>query len=366
MIGFRWPWMLVLLALIPLLVGLYRWLLRRRRRDAVTFSDLGLVREALSGQNRRRRHLPALLLLVAVVAGIGALARPTVTVDVAASRTTIILALDVSRSMCAVDIEPNRLSVAQDAAIEFIEAQAGATQIGIVAFAGFAELVVPPTDDTAVLVEAVERFNTSFGTAMGSATMTSIDALAEVNPEVIPADVDLSTSIDRAVVANEARIPDIIVVLTDGANTQGVEPIFAAQQAADRRIRVFTIGFGTTEETTMVCNPEQAGADFIVDPFGEAPVGEVGPAGDFGQIGGFGGTSQLIVIDEPTLESVAGLTGGEYFRASDADQLLEVFLNLPTQPTREPRQFEVTVGLAALSAACCWAVLGHSARRFPS
>lgn len=359
---FQWPYMLALLMLVPFLVGLYVWLLGRRRRYAVGFSDVSMLRDAMLPGANWRRHLPAMLLLLSVTSVLFGMSRPTVSVDVPLSRTSIILALDVSRSMCATDVAPNRLSVAQDAAQAFIEAQADSTQIGIVAFAGFAELVVPPTNDKAVLIDAVERFQTSFGTAMGSATMRSIAALAEINPDILPDGVDLSETIDRDEVWADDKVPDIVVVLTDGANTQGIDPILAAEMAADRRVRVFTIGFGTTEETTMVCNPDQAGADFIADPFGEELVGDVGPAGDFGQIGGFGGVSQFLVIDEPTLQAVAAITGGEYFRAQDADQLLDVFLNLPTQLTLQPRDVEISWVFVALAALLACAAVGLSAR----
>lgn len=340
--SFQTPWLLLALLALPVLVVLYVWLLRRRRRFAVVFSDLDLIRQALPPRSRWRRHVPAALLLVAFASLLLSLARPLAVVDVPLSRTSIILALDVSRSMCAVDIEPNRLAVAQDAAVEFVQSQADSTRIGIIAFAGFAELAVPPTNDKEALTTAIEGFSTSFGTAMGSATMRSIDAIADLNPEVPRAGIDLSTQIDRdAVWADDNKVPDIIVVLTDGANTQGVDPLFAAEQAADRRVRVYTIGFGTTEETSMICNPSQAGADFIADPFGPDGVGAVGPAGDFGQIGGFGGLRQFLIIDEPTLQGVAELTGGEYFRAEDADQLVDVFRNLPSQIELQPDEVEI-------------------------
>lgn len=360
--GFLWPYLLLALLAVPALIGLYVWLLRRRRRFAVPVSDLGLIRDALAKRPSWRRHVPPALLLLSAASALFGLARPTVEIQVPLNQTSIILALDVSRSMCATDVEPNRLTVAQQAATEFIESQAGGTKIGLVAFAGFAELVVPPTDDTEVLVDAVAQFNTSFGTAMGSATMRSLDALADINPEVVPPGVDLSETIDRAAVwADEDKVPDVIVVLTDGANTQGVDPVFAAEQAADRRVRVYTIGFGTTSETTMVCNPQQAGADFIADPFGDVAAGNFGPAGDFGQIGGFGAISQFLVIDEPTLESVAALTGGEYFRAQDAEQLLEVFMSLPTQLERQPKTVEITWVFAILAGFFACAALGLSA-----
>jgi Ca-activated chloride channel family protein len=335
--------MLLLLGLIPLLAALYWWLLKRRRRFAVVFSDIELIRAALPEQTRWRRHLPAAVLGLALVSLLLGLTRPVAVVQIPLSKTSIILALDVSRSMCATDIEPNRLSVAQDAAVQFVESQSEGAQIGIVAFAGFAELVVPPTTDRAALVSAIEGFKTSFGTAMGSATMRSLDAISDINPAVAPAGIDLSETIDRNEVWNsEDKVADIVVVLTDGANTQGVNPLRAAEQAADRKVRVYTIGFGTTEETSMVCNPTQAGVDFIADPFGNEDVTAVGAAGDFGQSGGFGGLRQFLVIDEPTLQSVAETTGGEYFRAEDADQLVDVFANLPSQIELQSDETEIT------------------------
>lgn len=367
--SFQWPYMLAALALVPLLVALYLWLLGRRRRFAVGFSDISLIREAMAPGSHWRRHLPAVVLLASLTSALFGLSRPTVSVDVPLSRTSIILALDVSRSMCATDIEPNRLTVAQDAAIQFVEAQADRTKIGIVAFAGFSELIVPPTNDSEQLTDAIAGFNTSFGTAMGGATLRAIDALAEINPDIVAADAEAAEgesdgAVDRDDARDKAKVPDVVVVLTDGANTQGVDPLIAAEMAADRRVRVYTIGFGTTEETTMVCNPDQAGADFIADPFGEQMVGDVGPAGDFGQIGGFGGTSQFLIIDEPTLQSVASITGGAYFRAEDADQLLDVFLGLPDQFLLEPQEVEISWAFVALSALLACSAVGLSARHY--
>ena len=161
--------------------------------------------------------------------------------------------MDVSRSMCATDVSPNRLAVAQEAALAFIEDQADDTRIGIVAFADFAEIIVPPTNDKKVLKQAIENFTTSIGTAIGSATLKSIDAIAEVNEAVAPSGVDLSSQGDETVLGEGFYQPDIIVVLTDGANTQGPRPLDAAQKAADRQVRVYTIGFGSTNPGQMVC-----------------------------------------------------------------------------------------------------------------
>ena len=335
-----WPQFLPLLLLVPFMIGLYIWLLRRRRRFAVRYSSISLIREALPKYSRWRQHLPFALFMAAIASLAFATTRPAAEVEVPLSRTSIILALDVSRSMCAVDVPPNRLTVAQEAALGFIEDQADGTQIGIVAFAGFAQIVVPPTTDKEVLTQAVANFTTSFGTAIGSATLESVDAIAAINSSVAFSGVDLS-EVESAFGADE-YVPDIIVLLTDGANSQGPNPLFAAEVAAERGVRVYTIGFGTTELGDLVCTSAQLGSD----AFGPGFSG-------FG--GGFGGASpsdfrQFIVIDEPTLQGIAETTGGEYYRAENAEQLVEVFNNLPTQIVLQKEDLELSVLFTALGA----------------
>jgi Ca-activated chloride channel family protein len=341
-----WPWYLLLLLLIPLAVVLYIWVLKRRRRFAVHYSSLGLIREALPRRSNWRRHLPFALFLVGLASLILALSRPFAQVEVPLSRTTIILALDISRSMCATDISPNRLSIAQDAALAFVEDQVDGTQIGLVAFAGFAEVIVPPTNDKAVLQEAIKNISTSLGTAIGSATLKSIDAIAEINPAVDPSGLDLRDEDVESEPESEDETyqPDIIVLLTDGANTQGPRPLDAAQQAADRGVRVYTIGFGTTNPGSMVCNRQQLGTDGLDGGFGGGGFGG-------GGLGGGGGRfRRFLLLDESTLQAVADLTGGSYFRAESADQLLEIFLDLPTQIILQKENMEISVIFSILGA----------------
>lgn len=339
-----WPWFLALLVLIPLIIAVYIWILRRKRRFAVSYSSLAIIREALPQRAAWRRYLPFAMFLLGVASLVAALTRPVLAVEVPLSRTTIILALDVSRSMCATDVAPNRLSVAQEAAQTFIKNQADGTQIGIVAFAGFAEIIVPPTNDKEVLLEAVANLTTSIGTAIGSATLKSIDAIAEVNTAVAPSGINLEGEEGGPTLQEISYQPDIIVLLTDGANTRGPNPLEVAQQAADRQVRVYTIGFGTTEISEMVCSREQLGSD--------AFSGGFGGFGGFG--GGFGGGGRnfrrFLFIDEPTLQGIADTTGGEYFRAENADQLTEVFQDLPTQIILQNEKLEVSVAFAALGA----------------
>jgi Ca-activated chloride channel family protein len=314
---FVWPWALASLLVIPIL-GAMVWLLRRRRRRAaVRVTSIALVRAALPTRTRWVRLIPTLLLLLGFATlGVGA-ARPQASVPVATNSTTIMLAMDVSGSMCATDVQPNRLTVAQEAAVTFIQSQDDGTRIGLVAFAGVAGLQVPPTTDKDALITAIDNFSTARGTAIGSAILTSIDGIAAINPTVAP------TGVDAEAAKRSGYAPDVIVVLTDGANTQGVEPATAAEAAAVRGVRVFTIGFGTTTPTRMACTGRQAG----------------GWAGGGGW-GGRGGRSPL-VIDEESLQSVAETTGGQYYRAESAVQLQDALGDLPSQVTVAKKRVDV-------------------------
>jgi Ca-activated chloride channel family protein len=354
-----WPWFLSLFILIPLIIAVYIWILRRKRRFAIRYSSLMVIREALPKRSRWRQHLPFILFLIGATSLITAMARPVAEIEVPLSRTTIVLAIDVSRSMCATDIQPNRLSVAQEAALNFIQDQVEGTQIGIVAFAGFAEIIVPPTHDKQVLEEAVENLTTSLGTAIGSATLKSIDAIAEINSAVAPSGLDLDdeNGEDRAEDPNYQ--PDIIVLLTDGANTHGPLPLNVAQQAAARQVRVYTIGFGTTEFSEMVCSTQQLGSEV----FGDGFFG----GGFRGGFGGRGNFRNYLLLDETTLRGVADITGGSYFRAENADQLNEIFQDLPTQIVLQSERLEISVLFSILGALFVMAAITLSLlwNRFP-
>jgi Ca-activated chloride channel family protein len=347
-VTFASPLALLLLLVVPIVLGAYLWQLRRKRKQAVRFSSVELIRAAIPRRSRWRRHVPVALFLASIAGLALATARPNVSVEVALGRTSIILALDVSRSMCATDIQPNRMAVAQDAARTFVKDQVAGTRIGIVAFAGLADLVMPPTTDKKKLIDVIDGLTTARGTVIGTATLKAIDAIAAVNPDVAPVGTDLRPDQPTGNLPpiqpppDGDYVPDIIVLLTDGANTRGIEPLVAAQEAANRRIRVYTIGFGTTNPTEMVCTREQVGADV----FGEGGFG----GGGFPPGGGGPGGPQFLLIDEPTLQGVADLTGGEFFRAEDADQLRGVFANLPNQITLQSEDQEISVVFAILGA----------------
>ena len=330
-----WPGFLVLLGLIPLIVGAYIWMLRRRRRSAVRYSSLALIREAVPRQSRLRRHLPFVLFVLALSSLVLAVARPVAIVSVPAGQATIIFAMDVSRSMCSTDIPPNRLETAKAAAESFIRRQERNTQIGIVAFAGYAELIQVPTGDQEVLEDVVESLITGRRTAVGSAILKSLEAIAEIEPSVAPVVSGRSPGIEPTPVPRGAYAPAIIVLLTDGANNQGPSPLDAAQQAVDRGVRVYTIGFGTAEGGVLECGDGLMGRGGFGNPgFGGAQSG-----------GGF-----RRGIDDVVLKQIADLTGGAYYSAESAGELQEVFRSLPTHLITKHEVTEISVGFAAIGA----------------
>jgi Ca-activated chloride channel family protein len=322
-----WPWALLALLIVPLLLAARWWLNRRRRRSAVTVSSIALIRAALPGRSSWRRRIPVYLFLAGLLALAGAVARPQASLAVPSNNTSILLAIDVSGSMCSTDVAPNRLAVATDAARKFIADEDDGTRIGLVAFSGIAGLLVAPTTDKKALLDAIDTLRTARGTAIGQAILTSIDAIAENNPNVAATGVDLG---DVAPGTLGDYQPDTIVVLTDGSNTTGVDPVTAAEQAAARRLRVYTIGFGTTRPSPMVCTADQVSGD----AFGQFQRGG----------GGFGGrgAGRVKEIDEDALTKVADETGGRYFRAEDADQLSDVLSDLPREIGLRRQDVEIT------------------------
>jgi Ca-activated chloride channel family protein len=338
---FLWPSFLLLLLLIPLILAITIWILRRRRRYAVRYSSLALIQAAMPRQSRWKRYLPMALFLLALASLVVALGRPVTVVSVPTDQTTIVLAIDVSRSMCSTDISPNRLQAAENAAVSFIQRQKASTQIGIVAFSGFAEVIQPPTRDPELLQSAVESLLTGRRTAVGNGILQSLDAIAEVDQNVAPSTKDGSPA--PTPVPKGAYVPDIIVLLTDGASNTGPDPLDAAQQAVDRGVRVYTIGFGTENGGSFPNCPNQ----FVGN---EPPDGQGFRGQQFFGGGGFGGGGFRRGIDEVTLKKIAALTGGEYYSAESAHQLQSVFQNLPTYLITKHEITEVSVAFAALGA----------------
>ena len=329
-----WPGALLLLGLIPLMVGGYIWMLSRRRRFTVRYSSLALVRDAIPRTAWLRRHLPFSLFLLGLVSLNVALSRPTATVVVPSGQATIMLAVDVSRSMCSTDIPPNRLKAAKAAVLSFVDRQDANTSIGIVAFAGFAAIVQSPTTDQEVLREAVKNLTTARRTAIGSGILESLDAIAEVNKSIASIESSSSVEIQPGTLPKGEFAPDIIVLLSDGASNSGPEPLVAAQQAVERGVRIYTIGYGTASGSPMDCG------DGFQERFFQG--GGQGPSG-----WGFGGRFRR-GIDEETLMGIAEMTGGEYYSATSAGELHRVFEQLPTYLTTKEEHSEISVVFTAL------------------
>ena len=331
--SFLWPEFLWLLLLLPLLVLLYVWLLRRKKKIALRYASLSIVREAMGKGQSFRRHIPPLLFLTSLAAMLVASARPSAVVSLPSQRETIILAMDVSGSMRATDVLPNRLVASQNAAKAFLADLPRSVRVGIVAFAGTAAVVQPPTLSREDLVTAIDKFQLQRGTAIGNGIVVS---LSELFPD---AGIDLAsmqngrertrgTSIDQASKDDKAGKKDFapvapgsytsgaIILLTDGQRTTGVDSLEAAKAAADRGVRVYTVGVGTVDGETI----------------------------------GFEGWSMRVKLDEETLKGIARATQAEYFYAGTAADLKKVYETLSSRMAVEKKETEIS-GLAALLAA---------------
>lgn len=337
---FLWPGFLRLLGLIPLIIALYVWILRRRSRFAARYSSLALVQDAIPRPSRLRRHLPFVLFIVSLTSLVMALGRPVVPEAILSGQTTIILTLDISRSMCMQDILPNRLAVAKSAALSFVEHPVMGTQVGIVAFSGFAELAQEPTTDLSLLENTIENLTTATQTAIGSAILRSLDAIAEVDKRVAASEEihSLSTvspeQLPQLASSKKDYVPHVIVLLTDGESNTGPSPLSAAQQAAERGVRIYSIGFGTTNNAVMDC-----WNNFGDDLSSSSGIQPQAGSGNFGD-----------GPDEATLKQIASITGGEFYSATSAAELQMVFQNLRSYIAMTNKTIEISVFFAAISA----------------
>lgn len=333
-----YPYFLALALAGLVLLGAYVWWLRRGRRTTTTFSAIGLVRTAAEGQKPWRRHVPVVLICVALVfLGTGA-ARPLALLTVPSNDATVILAIDVSGSMCNTDVTPNRLGAAQAAVRKFIEAQKG-IKLGLVVFSGSAQLAVAPTRDTAELLKAVDGLTTGRGTVIGSAILTAVDAIAAIDPKVKPTEPAGTGTTPPTDVVPADPVAEIVVLLTDGANTRGVTPQVAAVQAAERGVRIYPVGFGTKSPKAMACTASQVSGG----GYGGGGGGFGGPGGG----GGFGG-GQALIADDDALKTVAKITGGEFFSAETADQLNDVLAGVKSRLGTIKEDVDLSAGFAIL------------------
>lgn len=340
---FIWGDMLWLLLLVPVLVALYIWALRRKK-SSLRYANLVLVKQAMGKSVGWRRHVPPALFLVAITILIAAVARPAAVIELASSRATVILAMDVSGSMRARDIEPSRIEASQDAAKDFIRNQPADVQIGIVAFASAALLVQAPTLDREALIAAINSFDLRRGTAVGAGVLTSLatifpdqdfDELQGDNPFDalgMPSTRGLDSrpiggagepdGPPKASVAEHIPVEPgsyesaVVILLTDGATTVGPDPIAAGRLASEYGVRVFTVGFGSTE----------------------------------GDVVDFGGRLMRAQLDAESLQSIADLTRAQYFEAQSAADLNKVYSSLSTKLISEKKLTEIAFLFAGIGA----------------
>lgn len=332
---FLWYPLLVLFALVPLLLAVYVRQQRRRRRYALRYASVSLIKPALDRRARYRRHLPPALFLTALGTLIIALARPTTVVRAPSEEGTVILALDASGSMRADDIKPNRFQAALAAARTFVQHRPSSTQIGIVAFGGSAVIVQTPTNDKDALIAAINRLNLQRGTAVGSAIIASLNAIAAGDDDqvgVTPNPADLFTEEPKLPpVAPGTFIPAVVILLTDGRSNRGIDPLDAARLAAERGVRVYTVGIGT--KTGARVPPSFGG-------------------------GGTFGVGFFADLDEESLRAIADLTQAEYFYAADAQQLDNIYSTLGKELTLKVEKLELTAWFTALAAMLMLAAFG--------
>jgi len=314
---FIWPAMLLLLVLIPILVFWYARMQQRRRILATRYGSLGMMQGAVRNRLGVRRHIPPLIFLLSLTLLIIALARPETSVSLPRIQGTVILAFDVSGSMAADDLKPTRMEAAKTAVQSFIERQSPSVQIGVVAFSDSGLSVQIPTNDKDELYAAIGRLTPQRGTSLANgilASLTTIEASngAQTNyySNLTPTPAPTPTPMPRGVYT-----PSVIILLTDGENNQNPDPLEVAQAAADRGVRIYTVGIGSA-----------AGADLHVD--------------------GFTIHTQL---DEPMLQQISQITGGAYYNAENEEDLLSIYDNLNPTLVVKPEEMEVTSLLAGIS-----------------
>ena len=309
---FIWPAMLFSLALIPLFVGLYLLMQRRRHKLTDHYSNFGFVTGAKGSQPGLRRHIPVVFFLLGLTILAFALARPQAVVALPKQEGTVILAFDVSGSMAADDIKPTRMQAAQVAAREFVKKQPLFVQSGVVAFSDTGLSVQVPTNDSSAVLAAINRLAPQSGTSVGQGILASLNAIATGNSAGQPAEVYsnllLTPTPTPTPMPHGTYNPAVIILLSDGENNENPDPLAAAKTAADRGVRIYTVGIGSPTGTTV-------------------------------HINGFSLHTQL---DQATLQQISQITGGTYYNAQSAQDLLKIYDHLDTQLVNKPEKTELT------------------------
>jgi Ca-activated chloride channel family protein len=309
--SFIWPVMLLLLLLIPLCIWLYMRLQQQRRRLAASYGGFGLLREAAGRELGQRRHIPPALFLAGLTILLLAMARPQAVVSLPRIEGTIILGFDVSGSMAADDLKPTRMEAAKTAARQFVEQQPSTVQIGIVAFSDGGFAVQTPTNDQEAILATINRLTPQRGTSLGHGILASLNTIAALTTEPAPPFTGDSTPTSAPTstpVPAGTYLPAAIILLTDGENNAEPDPLAAAQIAADRGVRIYSVGIGSAAGTTL-------------------------------HVEGFTVHTRL---DEATLQQISQLTDGAYYNAQSEEDLRAIYENLNPQLVIKPENMEVT------------------------
>ncbi|MCL4559721.1 MAG: VWA domain-containing protein [Chloroflexi bacterium] len=307
---FIWPYMLFSLILVPLLAGAYLLVQRRRRRILEEYGNFGLLQAAAGTTLGIRRYIPPTLFLASLAIFMIALARPQMVVSLPKEEGTVILAFDVSGSMAATDLKPTRLDAAKAAAQDFIQRQPATVQIGVVAFSDSGFEIQTPTIDKNTVLAAINRLTPQRGTSIGNGIQVALKAIdtgsgdtANLYSSLPPTPAPTPTPVPKGTYTSA-----VIVLLTDGENNMQPNPLTAAQTAADQGVRIYTVGIGSAAGTTLHIN----------------------------------GFNVFTKLDEATLQQISLLTGGTYFNAQNAQDLLKIYDNLNPSLVIKPEKTEVT------------------------
>ena len=299
---------------VPLFLGLYIFAQRRRRKYALRYASLSLVKEALGRGPGIRRHIPPALYLLALLFMTIGLARPVAVVNVPSQEGIVILTIDVSGSMRAQDLKPDRLEAAKAAARAFVQKQGDTVKIGVVSFASDASIVQPPTTDKTLVIAAIDRLRQQRATAIGKAILTSLDAIFENDEGDLPSAIltqpppAANATPKRTAVPGGVKAAASIILLTDGQNNQFPPPLAIIDAAISRGVRVYTVGVGTSQ----------------------------------GAVVNLEGRSIRTALDEATLKKIAEVTDAEYFNATSAEDLKKVYESLTTQLVIKSEKTEIT------------------------
>jgi Ca-activated chloride channel family protein len=325
--SFMWPQALLALLLIPVLVGVYVWMQRRRSRYAVRFASIGLVRQAVGKGPGIRRHIPAAVYLLALAGMIVALARPQAPVTVPRNTGTVMLVIDVSGSMQATDVKPNRMEATKEAALSFVDKQPSGVKIGVVSFSDFGALVQAPTRDKDLARKAIDRLRPQRGTNIGGGLQTALDALYEGSDTPRPTATAGQQQPGVPIIGGRATPapapqgsardqkapPASIVLVSDGESNVGPPPLEVAQEAVQAGVKIYTIGIGTREGVNLNIQ----------------------------------GRRVFTRLDEESLRGMADMSGGKYLTATNEAELSAVYDELARETEFEKERTEITFGFTA-------------------